>query len=243
MKAVRIFGIAFVTGFSGAMMPGPMLVLTVGQAGAQGMSAVWWILAGHAALEIITVLLLVAGLRQVLERPALRGAIGLIGGGFLAWMGVDMIRSASSVALNLDQAAAAFSWTELMLAGALVCVMNPYFAGWWATIGSGQLAHTAPCTAGEYIAFYVGHELSDFVWYGLVGIIAVTGAGWLSPTIYRWLIIVCGSLLIALSLWFVITGVRFLLGRQAAETPVLPDEQVLQEVCAPRRADDPDIEE
>ena len=209
MRIARIFGIAFITGFSGAMMPGPMLALVIGQTGAQGMGAVWAIVGGHAALEIVTVVLLVVGLRKVLQRPAVRGAIGLVGGAALVYMGADMIRGAGSVVLQMDAAAEGIPWLKLALAGAVVCVANPYFVGWWATVGTGQLAYAAPKTFGEYLSFYIGHELADFTWYAAVGLVVVTGAKWLSPAVYTGLIMGCGIAVLALGLWFIWTGVRF----------------------------------
>ena len=209
MRIARIFIIAFITGFSGAMMPGPMLALVIGQTGQQGMRAVWAIVSGHAALEVIVVVLLILGLRQVLERPRVRGLIGLIGGAALGLMGADMIRSAGRVALQMDVAVDHFPWLKLFVAGAAVCVANPYFVGWWATVGTGQLAHSAPRNAGEYLSFYMGHELSDFVWYAVVGWIIVTGKAWLSQTVYTWLVLVCGIAIVALGLWFIWTGIAF----------------------------------
>jgi threonine/homoserine/homoserine lactone efflux protein len=233
MRTARIFGIAFITGFSGAMMPGPMLVLTIGQVGAyQSMDPVWYIVGGHALLEIITVVLLMAGMREAIQRPNVRGAIGLIGGAFLAYMGIDMMLSANDVTLNLGAADAGMPWLELVVAGAAVCIVNPYFVGWWATIGTGQLAHTAPCNAAEYVSFYLGHELSDLVWYAIVGLIIVTGATWLSPTVYTWLIAVCGAALILLSLWFIWTGVRFIWLGAGDEAENLPTREMLEEACA-----------
>jgi threonine/homoserine/homoserine lactone efflux protein len=105
------------------------------------MGPVWAIVGGHALLEIITVILLMVGLRQVIQRPAVRGGIGLIGGAFLAYMGIDMMLAPAAVTLEFgarrrDAVAAACA------CGAFVCAVNPYFVGWWATIGTGQLAHT-----------------------------------------------------------------------------------------------------
>lgn len=241
MRTARIFGIAFITGFSGAMMPGPMLVLVIGQVGAhQSMMPVIAIVGGHAILEIITVILLMAGLRQVIQRPAVRGAIGLVGGAFLAYMGVDMMLHAQSVTVDFGAVGAGMPWLQLVLAGAFVCAVNPYFVGWWATIGTGQLAHAAPCSAWEYLAFYLGHELSDFVWYAIVGLIIVTGATWLSSSVYMWLILVCGAALILLSLWFIWTGVRFIWLGAGDEAQNLPTAEMFAEACAGAAAEDPE---
>jgi threonine/homoserine/homoserine lactone efflux protein len=233
MRTARIFGIAFITGFSGAMMPGPMLVLTIGQVGAyQSMDPVWFIVGGHALLEIVTVILLMVGMRHVLGRPNVRGAVSLVGGAFLAAMGVKMLLDAGSASLGAAAPEPSLPWLWLMLQGAVVCIVNPYFVGWWATIGTGQLAHAAPCNLTEYISFYLGHELSDLVWYAIVGLIVVTGATWLSPTVYMWLITVCGAALILLSLWFIWTGVRFIWLGAGDEAQNLPTREMLEEACA-----------
>lgn len=243
MRLARIFAIAFITGFSGAMMPGPMLTLVLGQVPMYGMAAVWAIVGGHAALEIIIVLLLVAGLRPILERPALRGTVSMIGGAFLAYMGVTMMLDAGSVSLTSAAAQERTPWLWLVLQGASVCIVNPYFTGWWATIGSGQLAHAAPCNAREYVAFYVGHELSDLTWFALVGLIVLTGANWLSPTVYSWLILLSGAVLIVLSLWFIWTGIRFVRPGTGHEAASLPTAELIGEACAGAGADAPDTKE
>ena len=233
MRIARIFGVAFITGFSGAVMPGPMLVLVIGQVGAhQSMGPVWAIVGGHALLEIVTVVLLMLGLRQVIQRPAVRGAIGLIGGAFLAYMGADMMLNASAVTLTLGASEAGMPWLQLVLAGAFVCAVNPYFIGWWATIGTGQLAHAAPCSFSEYVSFYLGHELSDFVWYAIVGLIIVTGATWSAPSGYFWMFLVCCAALVVLSLWFIWTGIRFIWLGAGDEAANLPTPEMFGEACA-----------
>ncbi len=195
------------------MMPGPLLALVIGQTAAQGFAAVIGLLVGHALLELITVALIIAGLQMVLQRRAVRGVIGLVGGAALAWMGVDMIRQASVVALDFGSSQAAFGWWKLVIAGAAVCAANPYFIGWWATIGAGGLAHVAPETAAEYLTFYLGHELSDFAWYAVVGLVIITSQQLLQPSVYRILVLACGVIIVALAAWFIYTGYRFVFSK------------------------------
>ncbi len=106
MRFLRIAAVAFITGLSGAMMPGPLLVLVIGQTSAEGFIAVPGLLLGHALLELVTVLLIIVGLQVALQRRAVRGAIGLMGGAALAWMGTEMIREASVVALDVSSSPA-----------------------------------------------------------------------------------------------------------------------------------------
>jgi threonine/homoserine/homoserine lactone efflux protein len=207
----RLFLLSFITGFSGAIMPGPLLVSVIEQTTVQGFRAVVGLIAGHALLELVIVALLVLGLQRVLQRSRVRGAIGLIGGTALVYMGVDMLRSVGHVSLDLNMMAhAAFSWPQLIAFGALISIANPYFTGWWATIGMGQLAQMAPRTVTEYGAFYVGHELSDFTWYAFVGLLIVTGRRWLTDGIFHGLIIICAGIIVALGLMFLASGVKFL---------------------------------
>lgn len=214
MRLARIFLLAFVTGLSGALMPGPLLAMTIGQVSLTGSwLVVPLMMAGHAALEMVVVGLLIAGLVQALRSPWPRGIISLVGGSVLLWMGYGMVLSAGSLSLSAGHAEQALSPWGLFLAGAAISALNPTFLPWWATVGAGGMAQLAPRTAGEYLSFYLGHELSDFGWYGLVGLALVSGRGFLSPAVYQALVLLCGVAVIGLALLFMYTGVRVLRGR------------------------------
>jgi hypothetical protein len=57
-------------------------------------------------------------------------------------------------------------------------------------------------------AFYVGHTLSDFVWYTFVSVGVASGGRLMGPRVYRWLLFVCGLFLLALGGWFLAAGVQ-----------------------------------
>lgn len=220
LSVPRLFALAFVTGFSGAIMPGPLLVMNIQQTTIQGLVAPIGLITGHAILELVTVALLVAGLGAVLRRPRVRGVVGLLGGAALVYMGIDMLRGAAGLSLDLDQSTAeVYSFGMLMFFGAAVCAANPYFLGWWAAVGMGQLAHMAPRTVPEYLAFYLGHESSDYVWYLLVGLLVVGGRQWLTDGMYRGLIYVCGAIIALLGVWFLHSGMKFVLGATVETEP------------------------
>jgi len=207
----RITLLAFITAFSGAIMPGPLLVAVIEQTSVQGMRAVVGLLSGHALLEFVLLILLALGLRALIARRRVRAAIGLLGGTALLYMSQDMMRGAWHLTLNLQAGAGvAYSWPRTMLLGAAICVANPYFTGWWATIGVGQLAQMTPRTRLEYLGFYLGHEAADFAWYMLVGLLIVYSRRWLDDGLYRLLIVSCAVILMALGGWFLVTGVRLL---------------------------------
>lgn len=204
----KIVLLAFFTGFSGAMMPGPFLVEVIKQTPVQGFEVPMVMMIGHALLEFAIVILLILGLRPVIARVKFRVAVGLVGGAAMIYMGYDMLSHEAHLPLSLSAQSAAYSWPRLILIGVVISVANPYFTGWWTTIGVGQMAHMSPRTRLEYFGFYVGHELADFAWYGFVGLLLITGSRWLTDGIYRGLILFCGSVMLILGLWFMITGVR-----------------------------------
>lgn len=85
---------AFVVGFSGAMVPGPLFTLTV----AETIRRRWLVgiplIAGHAILETLLVVGLTAGLGTFLVQPAVMATIGLVGGAMLWWLGYGTVKDA-----------------------------------------------------------------------------------------------------------------------------------------------------
>ena len=214
MRVAKIFLLAFITGFSGALMPGPLLALTIGQVSLTGSWLVGPLLiVGHAALELVVVALLIAGLVQALRRRRPRGVISLVGGVALLLMGLDMLRSAKGMALGAGAATQVLPTWGLIASGVVVSAVNPTFLPWWATVGAGGLAQLSPRSAAEYLSFYVGHELSDLVWYTAVGVVLVSGRDFFSPRLYGGLVLVCGVAVMGLAVWFMYSGVQVLRGR------------------------------
>ena len=102
MELWTIFWTALVVGFSGAMMPGPLLTVTIGASVRRGFTAGPLIVLGHAILEIVLVLLLVLGLAQFLASEWVTTVIALVGGAFLVYMGWSMTRDAWRGRVSLD---------------------------------------------------------------------------------------------------------------------------------------------
>ena len=151
---------ALFTGFSGAVMPGPLLTVVIARSSSRGIAAAALLTAGHAGLELVIVVLFTRGLRAFFELDSVRGVIGLVGGAVLVLMGADMVRAARRSAIQVelspegegDRADRWWVWRLLGL-GALVSVSNPFFIGWWATVGAKL--------AGEALAVGRGGEESS----------------------------------------------------------------------------------
>lgn len=209
-RVLRILGLAFVLALTGAIAPGPVVALVIGQVLAQGIAAALLIVAGHGLIEAGLIVGFSVGLSRALSAPRVRGGASLIGGAVLLWMGWGMAKSAAGLTLS-GAVAASLPWYALVLAGAGVSLANPYFLGWWATVGTGQVAALGLRSRLEYGTFYVGHELGDVIWYSFVAIVLVYGKGWLTDAAYRWLVWGCGAVLLLLGVVFLVRGLAFAL--------------------------------
>lgn len=208
-RLTRAFGLAWLIAFTGAVTPGPMLALVIGQVLAQGFLAVWLILLGHALLEVLFIGGFALGLTERLQPPRVRGALALIGGLALAWMGVDILIHARQATLAATTSQA-LAWPRLVAAGVGVSLSNPYFTGWWATVGAGQMATFGLKRWPDYLAFWVGHEMGDIVWYAFVAALLALGRHLLSDPVYQGLLLVCGLAICALAGLFLVLGMRCL---------------------------------
>lgn len=203
---------AFITGFSGAMMPGPMLGVTIDGSLKRGAVAGPMVVLGHGALEFMLVMAMALGLKDFFASPRVAGLIGLIGGGFLMWMSFNMAKSAIRDAVSMqDDTKGRFNVQNLVLAGALVSITNPYFVMWWATAGMEMIRQAYFLGWWGVISFYIGHILSDLTWYSAVSFGISRGKRVLSHQLYRWLVFGLGLFLIGFSLYFMHSGIKMLI--------------------------------
>src|SRR3989304_2666743 len=102
---------------SGVMMPGPVSAMAVTEGTRRGPVAGPLVTVGHAAAEAVMLGLLVLGMNRVLQQPPVIGAIGILGGAVLAWMGWGIAGGSR----RLRQAG-----RSLVRTGLLTTVTNPY---------------------------------------------------------------------------------------------------------------------
>ena len=201
-----IFATAFVVGLSGAMMPGPLLALTIHESARRGALAGPLLVLGHMFLEAVLVLCIALGLAAFLKVPLVMVGLSLVGGAVLCWMGQDMLRSAARISLRtVAQPVRSMHPTA---AGVLVSLANPYWSLWWATIGFGYVGMGIRFGWIGVATFFAGHILSDFAWYTLVSVSVARGRSLLSDEIYRGVIRLCGLAIILFGLWFVWSGLQ-----------------------------------
>lgn len=214
---LSIFGSSLITGFSGAVMPGSLFTYCVQGSLKRGKRTGFELVAGHALLELLLVILLTMGLDTVLKAPAAQIIIGAAGGALLIWMGGGMILGAikNSVKISTqEQEGAKVASTSLKTAamGVALSASNPYFILWWAAVGMGMMLE-ARSQAGVIgvAAFFFGHILSDFIWYGFISVLIGSTRRFIGQTFYRWLIALLGCALVYFGSGFIYGAVEKLI--------------------------------
>lgn len=205
-----IFTASLLMGFSGAIMPGPLLTVTINESIREGAIAGPKLILGHAILELLLVILIFFGLGTFFTWPIVKGVIGLVGGLFLIWMGYGITREAlaKNISLNLEGNSETRHMNPVF-AGVTVSASNPYWVIWWATAGSSSLMLAAANGISGAVSFYSGHILADFLWYTLLSTAIAKGRKLFTPLVYRVILTICGLFLFFLAFYFIYSGVNF----------------------------------
>lgn len=204
---LTIFCTSFILALSGALMPGPLLTVTVSESSRRGVRVGPMMIFGHSLLELALVVGLLSGLAPLLVRDDVFILISLAGGGVLLWMGATMLRSLPQLSLDTEAGSRAPRSRNLVLAGILLSIANPYWLIWWASIGLGYIMHSMQFGIIGVGAFFFGHILADLAWYCLVSFGVAKGRRFFSDSLYRKLIGGCAVFLLAFSCWFLYGGI------------------------------------
>lgn len=193
-------------------MPGPLLTVTINESYRQGFSAAPKLVAGHAVLEGGMVILLGFGLEQIITNNIFFGIVAVLGGAYLLWMGLDMVRAIRDGRLSLDLESHEGKHIGPFAAGLTISLANPYWSLWWATFGLSYLGRSLQHGIPGAAFFYVGHISADIIWYFLVALLVVSGRRWLSDRLYHVIIVASGGLLLVLGPKFIADGLVKLFG-------------------------------
>jgi len=213
-----VLTLSFVVALSGAVMPGPLFTYTIVktvQAGRRGFLVGLWVSLGHAALEALLIVGLLAGLSELLHNRVVIWIVGGLGSLLLLYMGAGLLRDAIRrrvPQLAADAAAAPTGLQRLpsVVGGVLVSMSNPYWWIWWATVGSAFMVQyrigwgTWPLLA----AFFAGHEAGDLAWYLTVSALMHWGRRRISAGFYLGILAACGIFVIAFAVFLAVSLAR-----------------------------------
>jgi len=215
---ITLFTTAFIVGFSGAMMPGPMLTVTISETPRRGFWVGPQMVFGHSIVELLLVVCLAGGLTYYIQQPIVTGSIGLVGGLVLLWFGWGIYKSAKSGDVSLDfsgdeTSAAGITKQSIhpWLSGVILSLTNPYWSLWWATIGVSYVIVAMNLGITGLIIFFTGHILADLLWYAFISFIVDTGRNFISDKIYLGVLKICAAFLVVLGCWFSYDGFQKLI--------------------------------
>lgn len=206
---LTIFCTSFIIALSGALMPGPLLTVTISESSRRGAMTGPLMIFGHSILELLLVVALLSGLAPLLMRDDLFIFISLAGGAVLLWMGISMIRSLPNLTLSPQESSE--KPRNLVVAGLVLSAINPYWLLWWASIGLGYIMHSLKFGLLGVAAFFIGHISADLAWYALISTTVAKGKQYLSDSFYKRLIACCAAFLVLFSCYFFFSGVNKLI--------------------------------
>jgi threonine/homoserine/homoserine lactone efflux protein len=214
---ISIFAFSFLVALTGAMAPGPLLTYTIIKSvktNRRGYLMGAWIILGHAVIEMGIILLLLSGFSFIFHNVIFMRAVGVIGGFILLCFGTSIVINVCrnkipteflSVSENKTEEApqSIQGFDNPVLGGALVSMSNPYWWIWWATIGFAFMVQfdISFYNWPKLIAFFIGHEAGDLIWYLLISGFAFFGVRFLNKKIYYAILITCGIFMIIFGIY------------------------------------------
>jgi threonine/homoserine/homoserine lactone efflux protein len=205
MELVGIFLTSLGIGFTGAVMPGPLLAVTLKESLSRSKWSSVWLSSGHALCELVMVGVLATGLSKLVSGDAIVGPVGLVGGAILIWMGIGALKQPpyQQDAIQDQGSNVRAARHTLVLRGSAVTVSNPYWTIWWLTAGLTLVLVAAKAGPAGIVAFYFGHILSDFLWFGSVGVLIGSGKRFFTGGVYKLIIQTCGIFLLFFGISFI----------------------------------------
>jgi threonine/homoserine/homoserine lactone efflux protein len=215
----QLLGLFFLVSLSGALAPGPLSTMAIIEGSRRGKWAGWWLSVGHGLVEGAYVagiaLLLWIGREALLEQPVVVALIALVGGGFLVWMGWGMVTGAWQGKLTLANESVREPRMGLVPTGIVFSISNPYWWIWWALLAALYIRQSLAWGVGGVALLFLVHWLSDVGWLTGLAWLTGSGRGIFSPSVYRWVLIGCGLILLVFGIYFLNTGVQVWLSGEA----------------------------
>ena len=189
---------------SGVMAPGPLTAVTIGK-GSKNPHAGALISLGHGIVEFPLIFLIFLGFDYLINIHYIREGIGLAGGLFLLWMGIDILR-----ALKVTKLEDKMEKRTPIAAGIFLSIGNPYFIIWWATLGAALITRSVEFGLLWFGVFAIVHWLCDFAWYYFLSIMSYRGGVFFGKKFQKGVFLICGVFLFLIGGKFILDAlIRF----------------------------------
>jgi threonine/homoserine/homoserine lactone efflux protein len=193
---------------SGALAPGPLFFVNIAHGTKSGAKGGVAFSIGHSIIEFSLVMLLARGLLAVVEEPAVKSIIGVIGGTFLLVFGVLQIHQFLISKSDVLGGKSISSRNPLLL-GLFFTGLNPYFIIWWLTVGLKLISDSIIFASwAGVLLMYVAHVWMDYVWLTATAYLAKRGTSLVGSRGYRIVMAVFGGILVYFGLHFLLSSLE-----------------------------------
>lgn len=199
-----LLSLGLVVGFSGAIIPGPLLAFTVFDTSRKKKITGPRIILGHAIWESVIILIILLGFGGLITQNIL--AIYILGGVALAAIGISMIRSkGKEISMEKSKVNSSF------IGGIFYTAFNPTQPLWWATGGLALLlTGLEMMSVIGVLVVTAGHWLADLIYYSFVSFAVKRNEQHIVPH-QKAIAIVLGVFMMLLGTYFLIQSIQQLL--------------------------------
>jgi len=186
---------------SGVLMPGPLFAVTLKKA-TKSKSAGILIAIGHGIIEFPLMFLIFFVLSQISIPTLIQTAVGLVGGLFMIFMGVQAFRNRNKE----DQSMSSLK-RDSIIAGVYTTAANAGFILWWLTIGTTLILNARLFGLAGFSVFAGVHWLTDFVWYAVVAFLIFKSQRFWTKRTHSVITLFCVAVFVGFGLYFLGSGV------------------------------------
>ncbi len=205
IELIQALVLGFTIGISAALIPGPMMFATIGISMKCGWRTGPAVFVGHALVESVIFLLILAGAASFLGEKTI-SYISIIGGLIMILFAIVLISSAKKIS-NMDLSASSGK-KELssgpVSAGILTSALNPSLIVWWLTAGSAIILQEYLAGIFAVIAFILGHWTADLGFLIAVSSSSSRGKKLFSRRTHEIVLYFCGVFMAVFGLWFLV---------------------------------------
>jgi threonine/homoserine/homoserine lactone efflux protein len=181
---------------SGVLLPGPLFAVTIEKA-SKWKTAGALIAFGHGVIEFPLMFLIYFVLSQFVIPNSVQTAIGLIGGIFMIYMGVQAFRNR-----NKEETATKSSSRDSLLAGIWTTAANAGFILWWLTIGTELILNAQQFGFLGFTAFAGLHWFCDFAWYTAFALAIYTSRRFWTKRVHQGVSLFCVAVFVGFGAYF-----------------------------------------
>lgn len=200
-----LISVVFIS-LSGVLLPGPLFAITLKKAAKHPWAGAL-IALGHGIVEFPLMFLIFFGLNQLaVIPPVVDVVVGLAGGLFMMFMGVQTFRNRDKEDARLQG-----SKQDSIIAGIWTTAANAGFILWWITIGTALIMNAKIFGFVGFSVFAGVHWLCDFVWYTVIAVLVFKSVRFWTARVHKGITLFCVSVLIIFGLIFLTSALNLAL--------------------------------